>query len=126
MNRRGILGLGAAAMAFPGMTFAGGSRGSRMFDVREYGARGDGKTKDTGAIQKAIAAAFKAGGGVAYVGPGVYLSGSIVLKDNVTLYLEAGSTLLTSRDMRDFEPQLGEDPHATDNVRHLIFARDAV
>lgn len=126
MNRRGVLGLGAAAFAFPGLAQPVNHVGRRSFDVRRFGARGDGKTKNTAAIQRAIEAAFEAGGGVVYLGPGKYLSGGIVLKDNVTLYLEAGATLLGSRNIHDFAPHPGADPRITDNVRHLIFARDAV
>ncbi len=126
MNRRGMLGLGAAAVALPGMAFTERLRDRRLFDVQAYGARGDGKAKNTDTIQKAIDAAYKAGGGVVYLGPGAYLSGGIVLKDNVTLYLEAGATLLSSRNIQDFEPHFGANPRVTDNIRHLIFARDAV
>lgn len=126
MNRRGILGLGAAAMTFPAMALAQNGRESKLFTAETYGARGDSKTKNTEAIQRTIDAAHKAGGGVVYLGPGVYLCGGIVLKDNVTLYLEAGATLLGSTNIQDFEPHFGLNPHATDNVRHLIFARDAV
>src|SRR5579885_1475251 len=126
MNRRGLLGLGAAAVALPGMAFTERLRDRRLFDVQAYGARGDGKAKNTDAIQKAINAAYQAGGGVVYLSPGIYLSGGIVLKDNVTLYLEAGATLLSSRDIHDFEPHFGWDRRITDNIRHLIFARDAV
>src|SRR5579875_683337 len=108
MNRRGLLGLGAAAVALPGMAFTERLRDRRLFDVQAYGARGDGKAKNTDAIQKAINAA--------------YLAGGIVLKDNVTLYLEAGATLLSSRDIHDFEPHFGWDRRITDNIRHLIFA----
>src|SRR5579885_2726801 len=88
MNRRGLLGLGAAAVALPGMAFTERLRDRRLFDVQAYGARGDGKAKNTDAIQKAINAAYQAGGGVVYLSPGIYLSGGIVLKDNVTLDLE--------------------------------------
>jgi hypothetical protein len=53
----------------------------RIFNVREYRARGDGKTFDTKAIQDAIDACHQAGGGAVLVPKGTYLSGTITLKD---------------------------------------------
>ena len=50
------------------------------FDVRDFGAKGDGETKDTAAIQRAIDAANEAGGGEVLLPKGVYLSGSVFLK----------------------------------------------
>ena len=72
-------------------------------NVRDYGAKGDGVTKDTAAIQAAIDAAEKQGGGEVHIPPGRYISGTIRLKNNVTLYLEAGATLAESPDNEDFD-----------------------
>src|SRR5712691_249520 len=55
------------------------------FDVRAFGAKGDGKTLDTDAINAAIAAAHKAGGGTVRLGAGTYLSTSIRLQRHVGL-----------------------------------------
>jgi len=74
------------------------------YDVRQYGAMGDGAAKDTAAIQKAINAAARAGGGTVVVPAGRYLSGTIHLKSYVTLHLDNGATLLASPDIADFEP----------------------
>jgi polygalacturonase len=66
------------------------------FDVRAFGARGDGATIDTAAINAAIEAAAQGGGGTVRFPPGRYLSFSIRLRSNVALVLEAGSTLIAA------------------------------
>ena len=71
-------------------------------NVRDFKAVGDGRAKDTGAIQKAIDAASAAGGGTVFVPNGVYLCGTIQLKDNVTLHLAEGATLLGSTSGDDY------------------------
>jgi len=111
---------GAALATAPFSRAAG-----RLFDVREYGAKGDGKTKDTALIQKAVEACAAAGGGAVYLSPGTYLSGTIVLKDNVTFHLEAGATLLGSTVLADYVLQPGPPPTGDANGKHLLFARDA-
>jgi polygalacturonase len=63
------------------------------YDVRAYGARGDGKTLDSDAINRAILAAGDGGGGSVFFPPGTYVSASIRLKSNITLYLAAGATI---------------------------------
>jgi polygalacturonase len=73
------------------------------FDVRDYGARGDGVAKDTAAIQKAIDAAAQQGG-IVLVPAGKYLSGTIHLRSDVTLNLAPGSIILASPDEADFDP----------------------
>lgn len=66
------------------------------FNVRTYGARGDGSTLDTTAINAAIDAAAAAGGGTVFFPAGTYLSYSIHLKSFVVLYLESGATILAA------------------------------
>lgn len=75
--------------------------GSRRFDVRSFGARGDGKKLDTAAINKAIAAANAAGGGTVYFPAGDYLSFSVRLQSRVVLHLEVGATLLAADPAKD-------------------------
>jgi len=70
------------------------------FDVRKYGAKGDGKALDSPAINKAIDAAAAAGGGTVLLLAGTYRSFSIRLKSNVALYLDQGATILAA-DPRD-------------------------
>lgn len=76
-----------------------------VFDITKYGAIGDGTTLDSPAINKAIDAASSAGGGTVDFPAGTWLSGSIHLKSNVTLYLEPGSTILATAD-----PQAYDEP----------------
>jgi polygalacturonase len=71
-------------------------------DVRDYGATGDGRTKDTQAIQKAIDACAQKGAGVVYIPFGNYLTGAITLKSNLILRIEAGATILASTDPEDY------------------------
>ena len=92
------LGLGAA---FPAVGYAAVPGVAKdglasVFDVRTYGAVGDGKTLDTAAINAAIEAAAAAGGGTVYFPGGVWLSFSIRLKSKVGLYLEQGARLLAA------------------------------
>jgi polygalacturonase len=70
------------------------------FDVRKFGAKGDGKALDSPAINKAIDAAASAGGGTVLFTAGTYRSFSIRLKSNVALYLDQGATILAA-DPRD-------------------------
>ena len=60
---------------------------AHSISVRDFGARGDGVSLDTPAIQSAIDACTAQGGGVVYFPPGNYLTGTITLKDNVTLHV---------------------------------------
>jgi polygalacturonase len=68
------------------------------FDVRSYGAKGDGASNDAPAINAAIDAAHAAGGGIVEFGAGSYLSGSIHLRSGVELNLGPGSTIIASSD----------------------------
>lgn len=103
MDRREILkwaGSGAAFAGIPALAFAGathpGASPQAFYDIRRYGATGDGKTIDTKAIQSAIDEAERAGGGTVLVPAGSYASYSIHLKSNVALYLDQGATLVAA------------------------------
>jgi len=67
-----------------------------FFDVRAFGATGDGKTVDSPAINKAIEAAAAAGGGIVLFPAGSYMSFSIRLKSKVDLYLSQGSAIIAA------------------------------
>ena len=65
---------------------------TQVFNVRDFGAKGDGKTLDTGAIQKALDECGNSGGGLVEFPPGVYLSKPVFLKTKTTLQLDANAT----------------------------------
>lgn len=71
---------------------------SGVYNVRDYGAKGDGTTLDSPAINAAIEAAVADGGGQVLIPAGTYLSGSIRLKSNIDLHLSAGCTILAAPD----------------------------
>ncbi len=92
--------LRAAALAVALALGAGGASAAD-FNAASYGARGDGSTMNTAAIQKAIDAAAREGGTVVFPA-GTYLSGSIFVKSGVTLRLDKGVTILGSQDIKDY------------------------
>jgi len=73
------------------------------FDVRAFGAKGDGKTLDTAAIQKALDACGQAGGGTVHLPAGTYLSKPFTLRTKTTLFLDAGVLLKATDERADFE-----------------------
>jgi polygalacturonase len=75
---------------------------ARTCNPRDFGAKGDGTTKDTAAIQGAIDACAAKGGGTVRLTAGTYLSAPIVLKSKITLQLDKGATLLGSPDHADY------------------------
>lgn len=92
---------------------------SKVFDVRQYGAKGDGKTMDTAAIQKAIDECGNAGGGIVRLPSGTYLTQPISLRSKTTLQIDAGATLQATDDREDFE-----NPQRTNTFTTLINGRD--
>jgi hypothetical protein len=117
MHRREMLSAIAGFAATMGTNISAQPRGDgtrpSIFNPRSFGAVGDGKTKDSPSVQRAIDTCTASGGGMVYLSPGTYLCGTIVLKSNVTLYLEAGATIMGSADINDYQP------------RHLIYASGA-
>ena len=74
----------------------------KAWNVRDFGAKGDGVAADTVAVQRAIDACAAAGGGKVLLPGGTYLCGGLLLKSGVDLHLGAGATLLGSRNLRDY------------------------
>ncbi|GAB3261532.1 glycoside hydrolase family 28 protein [Larkinella harenae] len=98
------------------------------WDVFQTGAKGDGKTMDTKAIQTAIDRCHAAGGGKVYLHNGTFLSGTIYLKSHVTLYVEAGAVLLGSANVNDFPSTASKYPAYLGELvteKMFIYAEDA-
>jgi hypothetical protein len=74
-----------------------------LFNVRDFGAVGDGTALDSFAINAAIETCANHSGGILYFPPGVYLSGSLHMKTNVTLFVNAGAVLRGTRDMTKYD-----------------------
>ena len=78
---------------------------NRVFNVKDFGASGRKEDNAQGAIQKAIDACAQAGGGMVYVPPGSYTSGTIHLRSHVRLYVESGATIFSSKDKNAFDKE---------------------
>lgn len=86
----------------------GWSAGAQIFNVRDFGAQGDGQTLDTAAIQKALDACGTNGGTVRFP-PGTYLSQPLTVRgDHVTFELDTGATLLATTNQTDFMKTPGD------------------
>ncbi|MCX5646054.1 MAG: glycoside hydrolase family 28 protein [Phycisphaerae bacterium] len=101
-----VIGLGGTSAA---------SGAEVLYDVREFGAKPDGQTLCTQAIQAALDRCSAEGGGTVYLPPGRYLSGTILMKSGVTLRLDGGCTLLASTSLNDYPPTAPALRSYTDN-----------
>lgn len=92
----------AAVLALAVLGTASGAAAATVCNPINYGAKADGQTTDTHAIQQAIDACAAKGGGTVRLAKGVFLTGSIDLKSNITLEIDRGATLLGSNDKADY------------------------
>lgn len=99
-----------------------------QYDVRKFGAKGDGITLDTRSIQSAIDKANGNGGGTVEISAGTYMIGTLVLKDNVDLHLQVGAVLLGSPDYRNYTEKIHKFDSRTNGLYakyFMVFAEDA-
>lgn len=117
----------AAKPAHP--TPNGNDLGTKIYNVRDFGAKGDGTTLDTAAIQSAIDACNHDGGGTVLVPAGKFHTGTLELKSNVTLHIAAAGILLGSADGKQYHAvdaiPLQGDSTLGDGNWALIFAVNA-
>jgi polygalacturonase len=104
MKTSGRLVLMAASALFAAQAAVVFAAPAKVCDARKYGAKADGTTKDTAAIQAAIYDCAGAGGGTVTLSGGTFLSGPVLLKSHITLNIAKGATLLGSPDRADYGP----------------------
>jgi polygalacturonase len=94
--------------------------------IRDFGAAGNGRELDTVAIQTAIDACAKSGGGTVCFPPGTYRSGTLMLRSRVALYLSEGSCLQGSTELADYPVTVSGIRTYTDNYtdKSLIYAEN--
>lgn len=99
----------------------------RTYDVRAFGAIGDGITNDMISIQKAIDHCAEEGGGMVLLENGRYVSGTLRLKSNVNLKIEVSARLLASKDIQDYREDVHYNRYRNEQAldRCLIYAEDA-
>ena len=99
-----------------------------FYNVKNFGATGDGITMDTAAVQSAINACSNSGGGTVLLEEGVFLIGTIQLFSGVELHIDASATLLGSKDINNYPEIKGtvwNDVYSPrNNSRCLIYAEN--
>lgn len=117
------------AVTFAGPTFtrAESAGHKTVFNVRDYGATGDGKTLDSPAINQAIIACAAAGGGTVWIPAGTYLSGSIRLTNNLNLHIDAGATILAApANLNAYDPTEEWEGQAYQDGGHTYFQNSLI
>lgn len=97
-----------------------------VYNVREYGASGDGVTVDTAPIQQAIDRCCDAGGGLVVFAGGTFVTGTIILRSNVYLQINPSATLLASPDINDYSDKTHHNRYVneTEMDKCLIYAEN--
>lgn len=109
------------------LTFSTEAATAPVFNVRDFGAAGDGSTLDSPAINKAIEACAAAGGGTVWIPGGTYLSGSIRLTNNLNLHLDAGAILLAApAKLNAYDPTESWDVQAYQDGGHTYFQNSLI
>ncbi len=107
--------------------FAANVAETSTYNVRNFGAKGDGTSLDSPAIDKAIQTAAQAGGGTVYLPPGTYLSGTIHLASNIHLYLDMGATILAApQDMKAYDEPEHWEGTAYQDGGHTYFRNSLI
>ena len=131
LERVSVPALGGALVGAPaaGQATRDTLNGARVYNIRDFGAKGDGATLDTAAVQAAVDACHRDGGGTVLVPAGVFHIGTIELKSHVTLHISAAGTLLGSADGLQYHAvdaiPLRGDSTLGDGNWALIFAVEA-
>jgi Glycosyl hydrolases family 28 len=124
-----VAGTPSASQTPATSTSTGHDLGARIYNIRDFGAKGDGTTLDTAAVQAAIDACNRDQGGTVLVPAGVFVIGTAEMKSNVTLHIAAQGKLLGSGDGKQYHaaeaiPLSGDSTLGDGNVG-LIFAVNA-
>jgi hypothetical protein len=112
----------ARALLILALGYGAAAHAATLCDAGSYGAKADGTTKDTLALQRAIDDCAGKGGGTVRLARGTFLTGPIVLKSHITLQIDSGATLLGSQDRADYP---GVREMREDAIQPLIGASNA-
>lgn len=117
-----VTGIFVILSAFVSVVQAADSTAKSRYNVRDYGAVGDGTNLDSPAINSAIDDAAQAGGGTVLLPAGTYLSGSIHLRSNIQLQIDAGATILGApQSLHAYDPAEPFVGHAYQDSGHSHF-----